>query len=142
MLVHDIWPGATSSNPSSLVNLNGMLFFAARTARTARELWKSDGTAAGTELVRDIRSGTSSSSPQSLTAVGETLFFGANDAAHGIELWALSLDRDDDGSPIATSSRSGPTRWTPTATTTDSDDGEEVLALGTDPSTPTATTTG
>ncbi|NCR02294.1 MAG: hyalin, partial [Microcystis aeruginosa L211-11] len=51
------------------------------------ELWKSDGTAAGTVLVGDIRPGASSSYPGNLTAVGNTLFFSANDGVNGRELW-------------------------------------------------------
>uniref|UniRef100_UPI00056C1DDD hypothetical protein n=1 Tax=Microcystis aeruginosa TaxID=1126 RepID=UPI00056C1DDD len=53
------------------------------------ELWKSDGTAAGTVLVKDINPGSSSSYPGSLTAVGNTLFFTAYDGlgGSGTELW-------------------------------------------------------
>ena len=45
------------------------------------ELWKSDGTAAGTVLVKDINPGTASSIPSFLTNVNGTLFFTANDGA-------------------------------------------------------------
>ena len=51
------------------------------------ELWKSDGTAAGTVLVKDILGGSSGSFPSYLTNVNGTLFFGANDGSHGNELW-------------------------------------------------------
>src|SRR5262249_23676497 len=54
---------------------------------TGLELWKSDGTTAGTVLVADIVPGSGSSLPNHLTAVGATLFFTAFDPAHGIELW-------------------------------------------------------
>ena len=57
------------------------------TACTAQELWKSDGTAAGTVLVKDINPGSASSEPSNLTNVNGTLFFTADDGAHGIELW-------------------------------------------------------
>ena len=53
------------------------LYFSAREAKTGRELWKSDGTAAGTELVQDIRSGSLSSYPASLTDVDGRLYFTA-----------------------------------------------------------------
>ena len=43
------------------------------------ELWKSDGTEAGTTLVKDIRAGSGGSGPVNLTAVGSTLFFSADD---------------------------------------------------------------
>ena len=50
------------------------------------ELWKSDGTEAGTVLVKDIGS-PYSSYPRSLTEVAGTLFFSANDGVNGRELW-------------------------------------------------------
>jgi ELWxxDGT repeat protein len=62
------------------------LFFRADNEVNGSELWKSDGTAAGTVLVKDIRPG-SSSSPSNLTAVGNTLFFSANNGVNGEELW-------------------------------------------------------
>ncbi|WP_353743905.1 ELWxxDGT repeat protein, partial [Microcystis sp. LSC13-02] len=52
-----------------------------------RELWRSDGTAAGTVLVKDINPGFFSSYPLNLTAVGNTLFFTAYDGVNGGELW-------------------------------------------------------
>lgn len=57
------------------------------------ELWKSDGTAAGTKLVKDIRPGVDrngyglSSGIESMTVVGDTLFFSASDGVNGSELW-------------------------------------------------------
>jgi ELWxxDGT repeat protein len=47
-----------------------------------RELWKSDGTTAGTQLVKDIEPGRYGSDPRTLTAVGDVLFF-----SRGDELW-------------------------------------------------------
>ena len=68
----------------------GTLFFSAWNQRHGRELWRSDGTAAGTRIVRDIKPGGSypysSSYPRYLTNVGETLFFSAGDGVHGREL--------------------------------------------------------
>ncbi len=51
------------------------------------ELWKTDGSEAGTVLVKDIRPGTASSSIGYLTPVNHTLFFVANDGVAGNELW-------------------------------------------------------
>ena len=47
-------PEATVRPPVISANVNGTLFFAATTRRNGYELWKSDGTAAGTVLVKDI----------------------------------------------------------------------------------------
>ncbi len=50
------------------------------------ELWKSDGTNAGTVLVEDIRSGSFDSNAEQLTNVGGTLYFRADDGVAGYEL--------------------------------------------------------
>ena len=44
-------------SPTSLTNVNGTLFFTANDGTNGTELWKSDGTAAGTVLVKDINPG-------------------------------------------------------------------------------------
>ena len=70
-----------------LTAVDGTLFFSAYTAEGGRELWKSDGTEAGTTLVKDINAGTGSSNPQDLTAVDDTLLFRALTVESGWELW-------------------------------------------------------
>ena len=45
------------SHLGNLVNVNGSLFFGADDGATGYELWKSDGTSAGTVRVKDIRGG-------------------------------------------------------------------------------------
>lgn len=76
-LVKDIYPGLTSSSPSNLVNVNGTLFFTARSPNEGVELWKTDGTVAGTVLVKDTSFGTNSGELNYLTNVNGTLFFRA-----------------------------------------------------------------
>ena len=87
LLVKDINPGSGSSDPISLTNVNGTLFFAADDGIDGIELWKSDGTAAGTVLVKDIGPGGRSSFPGNLRSVDGTLFFSAGDGTNGFELW-------------------------------------------------------
>jgi ELWxxDGT repeat protein len=87
VLVADINPGSSSSNPSNLINVNGLLYFTANDGTHGQELWKSDGTAAGTVMIKDINPGSGSSNPGNLTKVNGTLLFSASDGAHGNELW-------------------------------------------------------
>jgi ELWxxDGT repeat protein len=74
------------SNPSWLVNVNGVLMFSALN-EYGRELWKSNGTAAGTIMVKDIWLDGGQSNPRYLTAVNGTVYFEANNGLIGAELW-------------------------------------------------------
>jgi ELWxxDGT repeat protein len=71
----------------NFTDVNGELFFTADDGSHGDELWKSDGTAAGTTLVADINPGPTGSNPADLTNVNGTLFFSADDGVHGRELW-------------------------------------------------------
>jgi ELWxxDGT repeat protein len=84
-VVADISGGPASSTPQRLTNVNGTLFFTATEPVVGRELWKSDGTLAGTTLVKDVGPGNAISYGY-LTNVAGTLFFTARTAA-GEELW-------------------------------------------------------
>ncbi len=85
--MRDIRPGASNANPRFLTNVNGTLYFRANDGTNGYELWKSDGTSAGTVLVRDILLGAYGSNPRSLTNVNGTLYFQATDGSSGYELW-------------------------------------------------------
>jgi ELWxxDGT repeat protein len=69
------------------VTVAGIAFFVASDGVAGTELWKSDGTAAGTRRVKDLCPGSCSANPFLLTAVGAELFFSADDGSHGHELW-------------------------------------------------------
>lgn len=86
-LVKDIWPGSSGSIPNNFVAMNGLLFFTADDGVAGTELWKSDGTTAGTVLVRDVNPGPSGSFPNRLTNCNGVLYFSANDGVNGTELW-------------------------------------------------------
>src|SRR5262249_43082907 len=81
----DIAPGSGSSSPTELTNVNGTLFFTANDGIKGVQLWKSNGTAAGTVSVNTVKGDLSS--PERLTNVNSTLFFAATDPQHGHELW-------------------------------------------------------
>ena len=86
-LLKDIFAGSNSSSPHFLTDVNGTLFFVADNGINGPELWKSDGTKAGTVMVKDIHVGSAGSDPQNLVNVNGTLFFSANDSVKGTELW-------------------------------------------------------
>jgi ELWxxDGT repeat protein len=89
--VKDINPGAASAFASgfeaNLTNVDGTLFFAADDGQNGVELWKSDGTAAGTVQVKNIAAGTVSAKPKALTNVQGMLFFGAEQGDGVDRLW-------------------------------------------------------
>ncbi|WGV26387.1 ELWxxDGT repeat protein [Halotia branconii] len=89
-LVKDIWVGGEPNNsiPTSLVDFNGTLYFAASDASNNREVWSSDGTALGTRKMSNINS-TNNANPAKLTVVGTRLFFTANNGTNGTELWVI-----------------------------------------------------
>ena len=63
-----------SNSEGSLTNQNGTLYFSARDIndRNGIELWKSDGTTAGTVMIKDIVVGSGSSSPNNLLFITYT----------------------------------------------------------------------
>lgn len=73
----------------SFAKLGNTLFFAGNDGSTGIELWKTDGTAAGTVLVKDINkvSSTPSSGVSGLFAFNGKVYFSADDGINGIELW-------------------------------------------------------
>lgn len=98
-LVKDIYSGSGDGYPNHFKNINGTLYFWARTSLTGYELWKSDGTANGTVMIKDIYTGTGSNSggweynTQTATStpdffqLGNNVYFTAQDGNTGYELW-------------------------------------------------------
>ena len=84
--------GASFSNygsPSCVGHIvhNGTMYFQGSTNSTGAELWKTDGTAAGTSMVKDIRSGTTSSYPGPFFVFNDEVHFEIDMGLNGIDIW-------------------------------------------------------
>jgi len=89
-LVKDIFPGTQGSNPTYLINAEGSLYFAA-TGSTAdgNEIWRSDGTAVGTNLESDVNTAGSSNPTYLAYFNGYVYFSAAASTSVGRELYRV-----------------------------------------------------
>ncbi|HSB69073.1 MAG TPA: ELWxxDGT repeat protein [Candidatus Methylomirabilis sp.] len=76
-----------NSNPGNFFAYGSVLIFTATTTDLGTELWRSNGTAAGTYLVKDINPADASSNPAEFTLSGGILYFSAESMSGGRELW-------------------------------------------------------
>ncbi|HEX3870669.1 MAG TPA: ELWxxDGT repeat protein, partial [Pirellulales bacterium] len=82
-----------ATSPTNMVTINNFTYFVGTDSYNGPQVWKTDGTAAGTSVLADAADGTTA--PANLTAVGNTLFFTANGNFDGVELW--KSDGTEDG---------------------------------------------
>ncbi len=84
------WDGYPAPiEPLPITALGSKVYFAQSDSERGRELWKSNGTVAGTSLVLDLAPGLADGAPTSnLVAWRGRLWFAADDGARGIELWS------------------------------------------------------
>jgi ELWxxDGT repeat protein len=87
-LIKDLGAGLVGSTPEHLTNVNGTLYFSAQNPTSGLQLWKSNGTAAGTTPVKDFpfQESTGNRALGQLTSVNNTLFFNVSDR-NGTALW-------------------------------------------------------
>jgi trimeric autotransporter adhesin len=105
-------PNNLGSDPTSLMVHNGLLYFSASNPDDGLvELYKTDGTEAGTVKVKDINP-TGSSNPVMLGRSGFKIYFAANDGVHGNELW--SSDGTPEGTVMVQDIEPGPGSSNPT----------------------------
>ena len=106
-VLRDLWPGASvrgleeagSSHPRAFRAAGGLVYFTADDGETGREVWRTDGTAAGTFLLKDIAPGPDSSAeidPLFTQVGGTVLFFARSDMPYARRLWRT------DGTPGGT----------------------------------------
>ena len=103
MLLKDLEPGPASSQFDPLFAFSGAsgntgqrrLVLPIVTAAAGRELWITDLTTSGTQLLGDVLPGPGSSLGSDFwwaMAAGNTLVYLADDGVHGVEPWAIDLD--------------------------------------------------
>ena len=102
-LVKDIYPGKfdeyvpysyiyyNGSDPENLTKFNNKIYFSAENQDIGTELWVTDGTTEGTELVADLNPGVADSNPSDFSVVGDELLFTANDGT-GEQEYRVNLD--------------------------------------------------
>ncbi len=93
VMLKDIYPGVNGFftpefNYPYFTEMGGELFFAANDGIHGFELWKTDGTEAGTEMVKDISAdNVYGSNPEHLINYNGTLVFTARDDVYGYEIF-------------------------------------------------------
>jgi ELWxxDGT repeat protein len=101
VMVSDIAPGPAGSDPGDITYAVGqqlpdpsnqvLVYFSARSPGHGRQLWKSDGTAAGTVMVTDVNPGRGGLGPEDIApAAGTTAMFSGDDGTHGREPWVTN----------------------------------------------------
>lgn len=90
-LFKDINPNNTVVNaggsPIDYTKVGNTIYFTANDGINGREVWKTNGTAASTQMVKDITPGNASSLPQSLIEFNGFLYFLQTDGTNGRQVW-------------------------------------------------------
>ena len=82
---YDSWQNSSSYFYSEPIN-NKLVFVSSDTIH-GQELWVTDGTSSGTQLLQDIYPGQTGSSIGNFILFNNKLYFTADDSTHGSELW-------------------------------------------------------
>ena len=90
-LLKDINSGSGGSNIDNFASVDGILYFSAFDVAHGIELWRSDGTAAGTYMVKDINPGSAHAAPYNIIAYGgyynDSVIYFLADSGNGFQIW-------------------------------------------------------
>ena len=86
-LVKDIGGPGTAGAPHDLTTVGNLVFFTAVTAASNRELWRTDGTDAGTFMVKEHVPGSGAPAFHDFAAHGGNLYYSVSEPVLGHELW-------------------------------------------------------
>jgi ELWxxDGT repeat protein len=95
-MLKDIGPGSRSGlithrRGRQMVEVGDWLYFAANDWVFGAELWRTDGTAANTQMVYDLAPGAASALPREFLLDSGSLLFTADDGFHGEELFRIEV---------------------------------------------------
>lgn len=92
-LLKDINPNGSGmeTNPNTdeirFHQIGDLVFFSANDGTHGKELWRTDGTTAGTQRVRVASAGTNAYTPQNFVVLEDILYYKYDDGTTGTELW-------------------------------------------------------
>jgi ELWxxDGT repeat protein len=97
IMLKDLYPGKYpagmqagtpySGNPNNFTTINNLVYFAASNGDETHQVWKTDGTIAGTSMVTDIYPGIQGYTLNNFVNFNGNLFFTVYSGAGGDELW-------------------------------------------------------
>ena len=90
-LVKDIYTGTFGSDPNYFTDASKYFVFSADFSGKGTEVWKSDGTDAGTSLLADIEPGFNGSFPEAYVLIDGNLFFSATTSSNGREIYKIDI---------------------------------------------------
>jgi ELWxxDGT repeat protein len=86
-MVKDLNTAPQSSSPGSFLQVNGLMFFVAYDPKHGDQLWRTDGTAAGTEMVKATTPGPAGSHIGNLASLNGDAYFTAIDSNGNQSFW-------------------------------------------------------
>ena len=104
-IVKDIFPGSSelgrnSSSPVELTAAGGLVYFTAQDADHGRQLWRTDGTDAGTIRLTDLSGTGQQVNPFNFASINDTFFFASEPVTTGFDGPAIIYKSD--GTPQGT----------------------------------------